>query len=58
MRGIRLHIDNPGARIADRVGDRRDDVDAPSLGKIRDALYKGCQTTPPTTVRTTRLTPT
>jgi hypothetical protein len=56
--GIGLNVDHPRARGFDRVGDGGDDVEPPALRKIRDALYKGSQTAPPATVRSTRFTPT
>ena len=56
--GVGLDVDDAGSRSADRIGDRRDDVEAPALGEIRDAFYKGSQTAPPATVWMTRFTPT
>jgi hypothetical protein len=56
--GVGLDVDHAGARISDRIGDGGDDIEPPALRKIRDALYEGSQTAPPTTVRMTRFTPT
>jgi hypothetical protein len=58
VRGVGLDVDHAGARVADRIRDRGDDVKAAAFREIRDALYKGCQTTPPTTIVITRFTPT
>ena len=56
--GIGLDVDHPRARRFDGVGNGGDDVEPPAFREIRDALYKGCQTAPPTTVCRTRFTPT
>src|ERR1700694_2086498 len=56
--GVGLDVDDAGARGFDRIGDRGDDIEPPTLREIRDALYKGSQTAPPTTVCRTRFTPT
>jgi len=55
---IGLDIDDASPRVPDRIGDRGDDVEAAAFREIGDALYKGCQTTPPTTIVITRFTPT
>jgi hypothetical protein len=56
--GIGLDVDHPRARGTDRIGDGGNDVESPAFREIWDALYKGSQTAPPTTVRSTRFTPT
>ena len=56
--GIGLDVDHAGARGFDRIGDGADDVEAAAFREIRNALYKGSQTAPPTTVCRTRFTPT
>jgi len=56
--GVGLDVDHARARVSDRIRDRGDDIEPAALRKIRDALYKGSQTAPPTTVRMTRFTPT
>ena len=58
MRGISLDVDHAGARGLDRIRDLGDDLQPAPLGEIGDALYEGCQTTPPATVVMTRFTPT
>src|SRR6202023_2421079 len=58
MRGIGLDVDYAGARRLDRIRDLGDDLQPATLREIRDALYEGCQTTPPATVVMTRFTPT
>jgi hypothetical protein len=58
MRGIRLDVDQPGAHVLDRIGDLGDDLQPAPLREVGDALYEGCQTTPPATVVMTRFTPT
>jgi hypothetical protein len=55
---IRLDVDHSGARATDGIRDGGDDVEAAAFREIRDALYKGSQTAPPTTVCRTRFTPT
>jgi hypothetical protein len=55
---VGLDVDHAGARRFDRIGDGGDDVEPPALREIWDALYKGSQTAPPTTVCMTRFTPT
>jgi hypothetical protein len=56
--GIGLDVDDPRAGGTDRIRNGGNDVEPPALREIRDALYKGSQTAPPTTVRSTRFTPT
>src|SRR4029077_18835301 len=56
--GVGLDVDHASARVSDRIRDGGDDVEPAALRKIWDALYKGSQTAPPTTVRMTRFTPT
>jgi hypothetical protein len=56
--GVGLDVDHTGARVSDRIRNRGDDIKATAFREIRDALYKGCQTTPPTTIVITRFTPT
>jgi hypothetical protein len=58
MGGIGLDIDHARARRLDRISDLGDDLQPASLGEVGDALYEGCQTTPPATVVMTRFTPT
>jgi hypothetical protein len=58
MGGVGLDVDHTRARRFDRIGDGGDDVEPPAFREIWDALYKGSQTAPPTTVRMTRFTPT
>src|SRR5712691_3829361 len=55
---VGLDVYHAGARRFDRIGDGGDDFEPPAFREIRDALYKGSQTAPPTTVRMTRFTPT
>ena len=56
--GVGLDVDHAGARGFDRIGDGGDDVEAAAFREIGDALYKGSQSAPPTTVCRTRFTPT
>jgi hypothetical protein len=58
VRGISLHVDHAGARGLDRIRDLGDHLQSAPLGEVGDALYEGCQTTPPATVLMTRFTPT
>ena len=57
MGRIRLYVDHPGARATDGIGDGGDHLDATPFGEIRNALYEGCHTRPPTIVCSTRFTP-
>ena len=56
--GVGLDVDHAGTRRFDRIGNGGNDIEPPAFREIRDALYKGTQTAPPTTVCKTRFTPT
>jgi len=58
MRGIGLDVDQTRACRLDGVRDLADDLQPAPFGEVGDALYEGCQITPPATVLTTRFTPT
>jgi hypothetical protein len=58
VRGIGLDVDDAGPGSLDRIRDLGDHLQPAPLGEVGNALYKGCQTTPPATVVMTRFTPT
>ena len=60
--GVSLDIDHPGTFPTDCVGDGVDDLTAPALREVWNALdelaHAGAHTRPPATVASTRFTPT